>query len=765
MRHGGFSLVEISIVLVVVATMLAGVLPVITETTKVRDLDATQDRMVAIEEAVQAYYNMNNELPCPSDITLGVNTGNFGIQAANDTCIGGTPAANWNSGGNVVGGGVPTKTLGLPDEFAFDGWGRRIYYHVDPDATVAATFSDTTTGTIRVNDATGAARSTTGVYALVSAGRNGHGAFLRAGGTARMNSGSVNVDEHENCQTTGTVCAGTAAAYNGTLVQKMESATNPNDPATRFDDILIYKLKGHLMSGNTTQSQGGKTTRMTAASIAAGAFTAGVQFDAALNTATIDTLAGANPGANRIDIPSSGPYLVQGAATFCPQTTHYSSLLVTRNGATILDSGTAVAGGCRTNIVSDVVVLSSGDQIKLRLFDSVNGPTMGIQGIYLSVTALHDVAGSGGGGGGGSFWADAGSNNINNTNSGNVGIGTAAPTSKLVVSDGTNNGTATVITQTNTTASNGLFITTATANTGDSALHVLSSSGAIPVLVARNSGNVGLGTTVPSYKLHVVHANAAQWVATFNNTGIYTQIAHGQYGLHSYVTNPSAIGTYGYAAGASSIGNLSYANAASSHAFLAQNLSSGYYCYIGYANTHSIVCSGPASIPSDRRLKKDVVPLASKEGLDAIMVLRPVHYRWKDERRNAAGHKQVGFIAQEVEKVYPNLVSEVREPGAAPKKPGDTIGKPGPLRKALEYDGFIPHLVLAMQQLNAKVDALAEGKPLPAVVKEASVPEAAAKAGVEPKLALHQLPHWLLIALAAPWFAIGMMAWRMRRPA
>lgn len=39
-------------------------------------------------------------------------------------------------------------------------------------------------------------------------------------------------------------------------------------------------------------------------------------------------------------------------------------------------------------------------------------------------------------GGGGSFWADAGSNNINNTNTANVGIGTTSPASKLDVNGG-----------------------------------------------------------------------------------------------------------------------------------------------------------------------------------------------------------------------------------------------------------------------------------------------------------------------------------------
>ncbi|MDX1975824.1 MAG: VCBS repeat-containing protein [Rickettsiales bacterium] len=35
---------------------------------------------------------------------------------------------------NTIAGGVPTKALGLPDDYAFDGWGRRIVYVMDSNA-------------------------------------------------------------------------------------------------------------------------------------------------------------------------------------------------------------------------------------------------------------------------------------------------------------------------------------------------------------------------------------------------------------------------------------------------------------------------------------------------------------------------------------------------------------------------------------------------------------------------------------------------------
>jgi len=57
---------------------------------------------------------------------------------------------------------------------------------------------------------------------------------------------------------------------------------------------------------------------------------------------------------------------------------------------------------------------------------------------------------------------------------------------------------------------------------------------------------------------------------------------------------------------------------------------------------------------SDARLKYNIQPLESS--LDKIMALKPVSYEWQVDRPNET---TVGFIAQDVEKVFPNAVSEV----------------------------------------------------------------------------------------------------------
>ena len=57
-------------------------------------------------------------------------------------------------------------------------------------------------------------------------------------------------------------------------------------------------------------------------------------------------------------------------------------------------------------------------------------------------------------------------------------------------------------------------------------------------------------------------------------------------------------------------------------------------------------------------MKTGIKDLPQEDGLDAIMKLRPVTFHWKDKTRNAKEGEQVGFVAQEVEKIFPKLVRE-----------------------------------------------------------------------------------------------------------
>ena len=71
------------------------------------------------------------------------------------------------------------------------------------------------------------------------------------------------------------------------------------------------------------------------------------------------------------------------------------------------------------------------------------------------------------------------------------------------------------------------------------------------------------------------------------------------------------------------------------------------------------------------------------------MALRPVSYRWNGEDSQGQSLTHQGFIAQEVEAVFPEFV---------------TTGSDG--KKSVAYSNFIPAMVQAIQTINAKVNTL-----------------------------------------------------------
>jgi hypothetical protein len=93
---------------------------------------------------------------------------------------------------------------------------------------------------------------------------------------------------------------------------------------------------------------------------------------------------------------------------------------------------------------------------------------------------------------------------------------------------------------------------------------------------------------------------------------------------------------------------------------------------------------GSLSCVSDEKLKQNI--LSINGGLDKIMELRGVTYNWK---ASPDGQAVAGFIAQEVEKVLPGLVSQL---------PDGT--------KTLSKDGLIPYLVSAVQEQQKQIDTL-----------------------------------------------------------
>ncbi|MCC6198942.1 tail fiber domain-containing protein, partial [Candidatus Nomurabacteria bacterium] len=99
------------------------------------------------------------------------------------------------------------------------------------------------------------------------------------------------------------------------------------------------------------------------------------------------------------------------------------------------------------------------------------------------------------------------------------------------------------------------------------------------------------------------------------------------------------------------------------------------YCDIN-PTTISLTCS------SDSTLKKNITTIG--DTLDSLLTLNPVTYNWNTE--SDTDDKHIGFIAQEVEQIYPDLVST------------DQNGL-----KSLNYTGLIPYTIKAIQEINLNI--------------------------------------------------------------
>jgi len=277
LKSRGFSLVELAVSLAIIGMIVSSALSVaITNDASVKQSE-TERKLNIIEEALAGFLLLNQRLPCPANGQTAISDATFGQEGDMSTGANGglvCPNRNFTSATgdtDVHAGVVPVDTLQLPDDFMFDGWGRRITYAVDykfanNDATNLTCLNGSTNcfigasannATIEVQDASGTARTIRAVYILISHGENGHGAYTKNGGANRLNGfpagnpyrdATASAHELENAEFSN---AGADTAYDDVFVMRRPIRVDDKsaDPDDRFyfDDIVRYKEK-HLLA-------------------------------------------------------------------------------------------------------------------------------------------------------------------------------------------------------------------------------------------------------------------------------------------------------------------------------------------------------------------------------------------------------------------------------------------------------------------------------------------------------------------------------------
>src|SRR6185436_2096212 len=101
--------------------------------------------------------------------------------------------------------------------------------------------------------------------------------------------------------------------------------------------------------------------------------------------------------------------------------------------------------------------------------------------------------------------------------------------------------------------------------------------------------------------------------------------------------------------------------------------------------------------PSDSTLKKNIV---SQDAVTSkITLCRAVTYQFKSDPSNSLNH---GFLAQEVEAVFPELVHTVK---IFDRDQSGRLLETYKMQKSIDYTSMIPILLKAVQEQNAEITA------------------------------------------------------------
>lgn len=248
-RFAGFSLLEISVVMLIIVTLMGSGIMMLTNKVAQEQEDITLKRMKAIQTALLQYRRAFDVIPCPASITAAIGNINFGRGTVKSSTVGAhcnaTYTPTYSAGSYTWGGMVPVNTLKLPEEYAFDGWGHRFTYFVDDRYTSIAAFTRYTismdTGEITVRDGTGATITSSAIYVLISHGPNGHGAVTREGST-RVDRGSTNANEYINC---GCDSSANLTGFATNFVQSPRTGVETSGTNV-FDDIVVFSKRSGM---------------------------------------------------------------------------------------------------------------------------------------------------------------------------------------------------------------------------------------------------------------------------------------------------------------------------------------------------------------------------------------------------------------------------------------------------------------------------------------------------------------------------------------
>lgn len=220
-KYGGFTLVEMAIVLMIIGLLLGGLMPTLSVQMESQHIKDTRKQLDEIKDALTGFAIINSRLPCPANGAASSGSELVTGSGVSLTCT-------------LTKGALPWATLGVNET---DAWGRRFTYRVSHG--VSSNFADGVDGTgetscvittgvsfqlcsaatleVRASSPSGSIVAANVPAVVVSHGKNGLGAYPVGGGTQI---GTATGDEGENTND------------NNTFVSR--------DFSSDFDDLVIW---------------------------------------------------------------------------------------------------------------------------------------------------------------------------------------------------------------------------------------------------------------------------------------------------------------------------------------------------------------------------------------------------------------------------------------------------------------------------------------------------------------------------------------------
>ena len=264
----GFSLIELSVVLVISSLMLGFGLQAMQSTGSEDCNTITKQQMVPIQAAIDKYVKAHKSYPRPAGRGFGVTDSQFGrsVGSNSDTKI--------DSTGGVLYGALPFQTLGLPASYAADCWGDKFSYVVTASLTDSNQASSNQ-GVIKVLAGPISASVTImsdAAYAVISHGADGSGAVKKNFVVTSSDSPTAH-----GWKGTNTAANGSHIDYQNTLVTGIVGTAAFNNGKTAggayFDDYIVYARKGQVLVVNAVPILTNGACSATAGTCLAGAVT------------------------------------------------------------------------------------------------------------------------------------------------------------------------------------------------------------------------------------------------------------------------------------------------------------------------------------------------------------------------------------------------------------------------------------------------------------------------------------------------------------